>query len=86
MNLAVLTDKILAKLWHSRGQLGEKVPFFDCMVEGELSTERFGEVKKCVNGLVAGAFVVGASAVDLVPHPAEIVMLRRIVSVILGGL
>lgn len=44
------------------------------MMEGELSAERFGEVEKCVNGLVAGAFVVVAGAVYLVPHHAEIVM------------
>ncbi|TGO86140.1 hypothetical protein BPOR_0331g00050 [Botrytis porri] len=77
MNLMVLTDKILAKLWRSRGQPGEKVPLFDRMVEGELRTEIFGEVEECVDGLAAGAFVAGAGAVNLVPHRAEIVMLRR---------
>lgn len=57
------------------------MPLFDCMMEGELSAERFGEVEKCVNGLVDGAFVVAvvvvAGAVYLVPHHAEIVMLRK---------
>ncbi|TGO62274.1 hypothetical protein BOTNAR_0116g00110 [Botryotinia narcissicola] len=82
----MLTDKLLAKLWHSRSQLGGKVSLFDCMVQGELRTEIFGDLEECVDGWVAGAFVVAADAVDLVPHPAEIVVLRRIVSVVLGGL